>query len=92
MRSSLEINEMYVEIQLLSKHGLSLSLSLWEIASEVGCAVNIVRRHLALKSVPKYERKVKRDTFDGAYASAIHELARKYFRDAPSAVPLTDPR
>ena len=49
-------NEVYVEIQLLSKHGLSLR----RIAAEVGCAVNTVRRHLALTSVPKYERKVKR--------------------------------
>ena len=49
-------NEVYVEIQLLSKHGFSLR----RIAAEVGCAVNTVRRHLALQSVPKYERKVKR--------------------------------
>ena len=51
-------NEVYVEIQLLSKHGLSLR----QIAAEVGCAVNTVRRHLALEAVPKYERKVKRTT------------------------------
>ena len=50
--------EVYVEIQLLSKHGLSLR----QIAAEVGCAVNTVRRHLALEAVPKYERKVKRRT------------------------------
>ena len=36
---------MYVEIQLLSKHGLSLR----RIAAEVGCAVNTVRRQLAPK-------------------------------------------
>ena len=45
--------EMYVEIQLLSKHGLCLR----QIAAEVGCAVNTVRRHLALEAVPKYEHK-----------------------------------
>lgn len=50
--------EVYVEIQLLKKHGLSLR----RIAAEVGCAVNTVRRHLALEAVPKYERKVKRQT------------------------------
>lgn len=50
--------EVYVEIQLLKKHGLSLR----QIAAEVGCAVNTVRRHLALETVPKYERKVKRQT------------------------------
>lgn len=48
--------EVYVEIQLLKKHGLSLR----QIAAEVGCAVNTVRRHLALDAVPKYERKVRR--------------------------------
>ena len=47
-----------MEIQLLKKHGLSLR----QIAAEVGCAVNTVRRHLALVAVPKYERKVKRQT------------------------------
>lgn len=50
--------EVYVEIQLLKKHGLSLR----QIAAEVGCAVNTVRRHLALEAVPKYERKVKCQT------------------------------
>ena len=50
--------EVYVEIQLLKKHGLSLR----QIAAEVGCAVNTVRRHLALETVPKYERKQKRPT------------------------------
>lgn len=50
--------EVYVEIQLLKKHGLSLR----QIPAEVGCAVNTVRRHLALEAVPKYERKVKRKT------------------------------
>ena len=39
-----------MEIQLLSKHGLSLR----QIAAEVGCAVNTVRRHLALEALPKY--------------------------------------
>jgi transposase len=42
-----------VEIQLLKRHGFSLR----QIAAEVGCAVNTVRRHLALEAVPKYERK-----------------------------------
>lgn len=50
--------EVYVEVKLLKKHGLSLR----QIAAEVGCAVNTVRRHLALEAVPKYERKVKRQT------------------------------
>jgi len=54
----LKPKEVYVEIQLLKKHGLSLR----QIAAEVGCAVNTVRRHLALEALPKYERKVKRQT------------------------------
>lgn len=66
-------NEVYVEIQLLSKHGLSLR----QIAAEVGCAVNTVRRHLTLEAVPKYERKVKRPT-----KLAAHE---PYLRDRQTA-------
>ena len=62
-------NEVYVEIQLLKKHGLSLR----QIAVEVGCAVNTVRRHLALEAVPKYERKVKRETKLGGHESYLRE-------------------
>jgi transposase len=65
----LKPNEVYVEIQLLSKHGLSLR----QIAAEVGCAVNTVRRHLALESVPKYERKVKRATKLAAHEAYLRE-------------------
>ena len=62
-------NEVCVEIQLLSKHGLSLR----RIAAEVGCAVNTVRRHLALTSVPKYERKLKRPTKLARYEGYLRE-------------------
>ena len=62
-------NEVCVEIQLLSKHGLSLR----RIAAEVGCAVNTVRRHLALTSAPKYERKVKRPTKLAPYEGYLRE-------------------
>lgn len=62
-------NEVYVEIQLLSKHGFSLR----RIAAEVGCAVNTVRRHLALEAVPKYERKVKRTTKLAAHEAYLRE-------------------
>jgi transposase len=65
----LKPNEVYVEIQLLKKHGLSLR----QIAAEVGCAVNTVRRHLALKAVPKYERKVKRETKLGAHEAYLRQ-------------------
>ena len=47
--------EVYVEIQLRQKHGLSLR----QISVEVGCAVNTVRRPWASKTALKYERKVK---------------------------------
>lgn len=46
-------NEVYVEIELLRKHGLSLR----KIAKEVGCAVNTVRRHLDNDNLPRYDRK-----------------------------------
>ena len=62
-------NEVYVEIQLLKKHGLSLR----QIAGEVGCAVNTVRRHLALKTLPKYERKIKRETKLSPYEAYLRE-------------------
>jgi hypothetical protein len=58
-----------VEIQLLSKHGLSLR----RIAADVGCAVNTVQRHLALEAVPKYERRVKRTTKLAAHESYLRE-------------------
>jgi transposase len=65
----LKPNEVYVEIQLLSKHGLSLR----RIAAEVGCAVNTVRRHLALTSVPKYERKVSKPSKLSAYEAYLRD-------------------
>lgn len=49
-------DEVYVEIQVLRKHGFSLR----KIEAEVGCAINTVRSHLARAEAPKYERRVKR--------------------------------
>ena len=51
-------DEVYVEIELLRRHGLSLR----RIAAEVGCAVNTVRAHLVSPGLPRYARKVKRVT------------------------------
>lgn len=51
-------DEVYVEIEVLRRQGLSLR----RIASEVGCSVNTVRAHLAAPGLPRYERKVKRVT------------------------------
>ena len=48
--------EVYVEIEVLRKHGFSLR----RIAAEVGCAVNTVRSHLAQGGQPRYERRKKR--------------------------------
>ena len=74
--------EVYVEIQLLKKHGFSLR----QIAAEVGCAVNTVRRHLALQALPKYERKVTRVTKLAAF-----ELYLKQRQAAaqPDVIPAT---
>jgi transposase len=49
-------DEVYVEIKLLKKHGLSLR----KIAKEVGCAVNTVRRRLDDDNLPRYDRKKSR--------------------------------
>lgn len=64
-----------MEIQLLKKHGWSLR----QIAEEVGCAVNTVRRHLESPALPRYERRVRRETklspHEG-YLRARQEAAR----------------
>ena len=74
--------EVFVEIQLLKKHGLSLR----QIAKEVGCAVNTVRRQLATSEMQTYQRKVKRPTklaaFE-AYLRARQEAAN------PLSIPAT---
>ncbi len=51
-------DEVYVEIELLRKHGLSLR----KIAEEVGCAVNTVRRHLETGSLPRHQPSPRRAT------------------------------
>lgn len=55
-RGSLDIKEVFVEMHVYQRQGMSLR----KIAAEVGCAVNTVRRHLAAGSAPKYERKAAR--------------------------------
>jgi len=45
-------DEVYVEIEILRKHGMSLR----KIAEVVGCAVNTVRSHLAADTLPRYQR------------------------------------
>lgn len=62
-------NEVYVDIQVLRKHGYSLR----KIAEEVGCAVNTVRAHLAREEAPKYQRKIKRKTKLAAFEAYLRE-------------------
>lgn len=51
-------SEVYVEIEILRRHGVSLR----KIAEALGCAVNTVRSYLKNKSKPIYQRKVCRAT------------------------------
>ncbi len=60
-------NEVSVEIEILRKHGLSLR----RIAQEVGCAVNTVRRHLALGEAPSYGPRKRRSTKLEAYEGCV---------------------
>jgi transposase len=62
-------DEVYVEIEVLRRQGLSLR----RIASEVGCAVNTVRSHLAEPGLPRYERKVKRVTKLAPFETCLRE-------------------
>lgn len=62
-------NEVYMEIEVLRKHGFSLR----RIAAEVGCAVNTVRSHLAAGTKPKYERQKQRISKLSAYEAYLRE-------------------
>ena len=62
-------NEVYMEIDVLRRHGLSLR----QIATEVGCAVNTVRSHLATGQKPRYERHQKRQRKLFPYETYLRE-------------------
>ena len=62
-------NEVYMEIEVLRKHGFSLR----RIAAEVGCAVNTVRNHLATGAKPKYERRKQRMAKVSPYETYLRE-------------------
>lgn len=62
-------DEVYVEIELLRKHGLSLR----KIAEEMGCAVNTVRHHLASDHLPRYARHKKRPTKLSPFETYLQE-------------------
>ena len=51
-------DEVYVEIEILREHGMSLR----KIAEVVGCAVNTVRSHLEADTLPMYQRNKLRVT------------------------------
>ncbi len=62
-------NEVYVEMEILRKHGFSLR----RIAAEVGCAVNTVRSHLATDISPIYARQKRRVCKIAEYADYLVE-------------------
>src|SRR4030065_2655542 len=62
-------DEVYVEIELLRKHGLSLR----KIAAEVGCAVNTVRSHLETDTLPRYQRNKLRVTKLSPFEAYLRE-------------------
>ncbi len=73
---------MYVEIEILRKHGFSLR----RIAAEVGCAVNTVRSHLATGVSPSYERQKKRPSKIAAYSDYLRE---RQTAAHPNGIPAT---
>ena len=62
-------NEVYMEIEVLRKHGFSLR----RIAVEVGCAVNTVRSHLAAETKPRYKRQKARISKLAPYEAYLRE-------------------
>jgi transposase len=62
-------DEVYVEIELLRKQGMSLR----KIAEEVGCAVNTVRSHLEADTRPRYKRLKLRVTKLSPFADYLRE-------------------
>lgn len=58
-----------MEIEVLKMHGFSLR----RIATELGCAVNTVRRHLAAGTKPKYERQQGRVAKLSPYETYLRE-------------------
>ena len=62
-------DEVYVEIDLLRRHGMSLR----KIAEEVGCAVNTVRSHLSSETLPRYKRNKLRVTKLSPFVDYLRE-------------------
>ncbi len=70
-------DEVYVEIRILRKQGLSLR----QIAAEVGCAINTVRTHLSAPALPRYERKVKRPSKLSPFETYLRERQAAAYPD-----------
>ena len=62
-------DEVYMEIELLRKHGMSLR----KIAAEVWCAVNTVRSHLEADTRPRYQRNKLRVTKLSPFGDYLRE-------------------
>ena len=62
-------NEVYVETEILRKHGSSLR----RIAAEPGCAINAVHSHLTAGQKAKYERCEKRPSKLSPYEAYLRE-------------------
>jgi transposase len=69
LKAAVITNEVYVEIEILRKHGMSLR----KIAQEVGCAVNTVRSHLAADGLPRYTRERIRVTKLSPFGDYLRE-------------------
>jgi len=75
-------NEVYVEIEILRKH----SMSLRKIAEQVGCSVNTVRNHLAADALPKYQRQKCQVTKLEPYKNYLQE---RQLAARPAWIPAT---
>lgn len=75
-------DEVYVEIELLRKHGMSLR----KIAEQMGCAVNTVRSHLKAGSWPQYPSRAARVTKLSLFADYLRE---RQAAAHPSWIPAT---
>jgi transposase len=69
LKAAVITDEVYVEIELLRKHGMSLR----KIAEQVGCAVNTVRSHLEADTWPRYQRNKLRVTKLSAFVDYLRE-------------------
>jgi transposase len=82
LKAAVITDEVYVEIELLRKHGMSLR----KIAEAVGCAVNTVRSHLETDTLPRYQRNKLRVTKLAAFTDYLRE---RQAAASPAWIPAT---